>query len=135
MGETANYGLYVTEGKDDPTFLDWRTNMCGSQNSNMTKIDAALSEKAQKSHFINATLTAAGWTGDTAPYTQVLCVDGMGAEANGSIGLSDSATDAQRAVMRDALLGISAQAAEQLTIVADGERPEVDLPVTVIILD
>lgn len=135
MGTTTNYGLYVTEGNDDPSFLEWRTSMSGNQNSNMTKIDAALSEKAQKSHFINATLTADGWAGDSAPYTQVLAVDGMGASANGSIGLAGSATDSQRAAVRNAMLYISAQATGRLTIVADGDRPEVDLPVTVIIVD
>lgn len=135
MGTTTNYGLYVTEGNDDPSFLEWRTSMGGNQNSNMTKIDAALSEKAQKSHFINATLAADGWTGGSAPYTQVLAVDGMGANVNGSIGLADSATDSQRAAVRNAMLYISAQATGQLTIVADGDKPEVDLPVTVIIVD
>lgn len=41
MGETANYKLYV-EDDNSTKFIDWRTKMNGSENSNMTKIDEAL---------------------------------------------------------------------------------------------
>lgn len=45
MAETANYGLYV-EDDSSAKFMDWRKKMNGSENSNMTKIDEVLANKA-----------------------------------------------------------------------------------------
>ena len=48
MSETTNYGLYVTDDSSDK-FLNWRTKMNGTVDSNMVKIDTALGEKANSS--------------------------------------------------------------------------------------
>lgn len=42
MAETTNYGLYVTEELDDPTFKMWREKMADANDSNMVKIDQAI---------------------------------------------------------------------------------------------
>ena len=58
---TANYGLYITDDSSE-RFLEWRTKMNGTENSNMVKIDAALGEKANSSVLVSATLLASAWT-------------------------------------------------------------------------
>ena len=76
MNQTSNYGLYVT---DDSTtkFKEWREKMASEANSNMTKIDTALSEKAERSRTIEITLLASGWTDEAVPYLQTITVEGL----------------------------------------------------------
>ena len=133
MSRTKNYGLYLTD--DSSTrFLDWRNQMNGVEDSNMTKIDAALGEKADSSVTIEASLSAAGWTGDAAPYTQDIQVDQMTAEHNGTIAVSHSATSEQRAEAREAIMSITAQTDGKLTVSADGRVPTIDIPITIVLL-
>ena len=44
MAKTTNYGMYVTNAIDDPSFKSWRNNLAASTDGNMVKIDEALSE-------------------------------------------------------------------------------------------
>lgn len=133
MSETPNYGLYVT---DDTTtkFKDWRERMSSESDSNMVKIDAALSKKAEQSRSVEITLTADGWTGDTAPFSQQIAVNGLKAGSNGSIAISNSATADQRAAVRKAQLSVMAQVDGSLTLNCDGKKPTVDIPAVVVIL-
>lgn len=131
MGKTTHYQLYLTEDSSE-RFEDWFNHINGPKDSNMLKIDAALWEKAEKSISVDAILLASAWAGVEAPFTQVLLVEGLGANQNGRIGLSHSATAEQRGAAREALLAITDQGDGSLTVVADGEMPELDLPVTII---
>ena len=133
MSETPNYGLYVT---DDTTtkFKDWRERMSSESDSNMVKIDAALSKKAEQSRSVEITLTADGWTGDTAPFSQQIAVNGLKADSNGSIAIANSATADQRAAVRKAQLSVMAQVDGSLTLNCDGKKPTVDIPAVVVIL-
>lgn len=133
MSETPNYGLYVT---DDTTtkFKDWRERMSSESDSNMVKIDAALSKKADQSRSVEITLTADGWTGDTAPFSQQIAVNGLKAGSNGSIAIANSATADQRAAVRKAQLSVMAQVDGSLTLNCDGKKPMVDIPAVVVIL-
>lgn len=79
---------------------------------------------------VDVVLTAAGWTGESAPYTQTVAVAGLLADSFGEIGLSQGATDAQRAAARAALLSIQSQTDGAVTLIADGDKPTVDLPCT-----
>ena len=125
MSQTTKYGLYTTESTDDPKFLELRQQLCGNENSNMTKIEAALNTKADSSNSVSGVLLASAWAGVDSPYTQELAVEGLSAAQNGTISVSHAAT----IVQRDA-----ARADGVLTISADGEMPEVDIPVVVILL-
>lgn len=129
MAETPNYGLYVNE---DPSelFLSWRE----KTGSNMTKIDKALSDKADKSRSVTATLLAASWS-DTAPYTQSISVEGLTANQNGSIAIAPGATPEQLQAATDAVLSVSAQTDGGLTVSAGHAKPSVDIPVVVVILN
>lgn len=133
MSETANYGLYLTNDSSE-RFLDWREKMNGTEDSNMMKIDAALGTKANSSVPVYATLFASAWVGVDAPYTQELPVEGLTENQNGTISVAHTATVEQREIAREAMLSVIGQADGKLTIVADGEMPEFDIPVYIILL-
>ena len=133
MSETPNIGLHLT---DDSTerFADWRDKMNGPANSNMVKIDEAIGGKADNSVIVTTTLLASAWSGVDAPFTQELAVEGLLQGTNGIIDVAHDATAEQRAIAREALLAVVGQSDGKLTIAADGEMPEFDIPVYIIIL-
>ena len=95
MSETENYHLYI---KDDSstTFLDWRNAMNGTSDSNMLKIDTALSQKADNSIALSLTLRADQWVQEDAISYQEIAVEGLTETQNGVIGaaqLSQIPTD------------------------------------------
>ena len=132
MAETPNLNLYL---EDDPStkFKTWREKMDGGSDSNMVKIDRAFGKKADTSRPVSAVLLASGWS-DTTPPQQTIAVPGMSDEQNGTISVAQSATVEQRNAARNGMFFITAQMNQELTIVADGEKPKVDVPVTVILL-
>jgi len=133
MGETSKYHLYVTDDRST-LFSEWRDKMNGETNSNMVKIDNALDQKADHSTHISGAIPASGWEGEEAPFTQTIQITGLTADGNGSISVSQGATAAQREAARLAMLNVTSQGVGELTIVADGEKPEIDIPFTVILL-
>lgn len=90
--------------------------------------------KADKAVEITGTLTAAGWVGSVAPYTQTITMAGVTAAIKGQIGLPDSATQAQRAAALLALLAPTAKGTNSITVTADGTKPTIDLPVVLQIM-
>jgi hypothetical protein len=101
-------------------------------NENMDKLDTAINARALKSKSYTATLTAAGWTGSSAPYTQTVTVSGLPAGAKGTVGLADAATDEQYEAAVAAMLRKTAQASNSITIKAYGEKPSVNIPIVVL---
>ena len=57
MSKTPNYDLFVTDDAGTK-FKDWREQMASESNSNMVKIDAALSGKAEQSRSVEIRLMA-----------------------------------------------------------------------------
>ena len=133
MSQTANYGLFVTDDSSTK-FLDWRNQMGGVSNSNMVKIDAALAEKAEASRYIELILLASAWRGTGAPYQQTLAVEGMTTTQNGTIAVSQSANINERIAAREAFLAVTAQEEGKLTISADGKLPDINIPVTLLLI-
>ena len=136
MSETPNFHLYITDDSQEH-FMDWREKMNGKENSNMTKIDAALGAMGKKSGAVSSVLRANAWIGVAAPFTQTIEVDGLDEEIsdqNGYINVSKEATFEERAAARIALLCVTGQGKGSLTISADGEMPDIDIPVTIIML-
>lgn len=88
---------------------------------------------AAKSTQVSATLLASRWSSATPP-TQTVAVSGLGASQNGQIGLNKTATQTQRKAAAEAMLGITAQTDGSLTIVADGAKPTVDIPILITLL-
>ena len=133
MSETKNCKLHLT---DDSTerFQDWRNALNGPDNSNMIKIDNAIGEKANRSVPVYTVLVATAWAGINPPFTQTLAVEGLTAEQNGSISVAHNATAEQREIAREAMLSVIGQEDGKLLIAADGEMPERDIPVYIILL-
>lgn len=98
------------------------------------EILTALGEKANNSVAINTTLLASAWAGADAPYTQTLTISSLTALQNGTISVAHNATAEQREAAREAMLSVIGQADGTLTIAADGEMPECDIPVYIILL-
>ena len=132
MAETTNYHLHLTESSNE-RFLDWREAMNGMTESNMIKIDTALGEKADKSAEVSGTLLASDWVGEEAPYTQEISVEGLEAGQGGSIGLAQNATTEQRQAAREAVITVLDQDDGSLTVVADGDKPAIDIPFVITI--
>lgn len=78
------------------------------------------------------TLFASGWNDEKS---QTLLVDGLGANQNGSISVGSTATVTQREAARNAVLCITAQVDGALTITADGDVPNIDIPVLLILFE
>ena len=132
--ETPNYHLYV-EDNDQILFKEWRTRLNGTVDSNMTKIDEALEQKANKSRAIQARLTRDNWAGSSTPYTQIIFIDELSANQNGIISVSLDADLEARDAARNAMLSPIKQEDGKLTISADGDIPSVDIPVTILLID
>ena len=133
MRETPNYGLYL-EDDASTKFQAWREKINGSDNSNMVKIDTALGTMAKKSGNLTATLLSSAWSGIDSPFTQTISLEGLGSEQNGFISVAQNATIEQRDAARMAKFAVIGQSEGELTIAADGEMPDLDIPVVVILL-
>lgn len=133
MSETENYHLILTES-DQTKFQEWRNALNGNSNSNMQIIDAVLGGKADSSIFISGSLLAGLWAGSVAPFTQEIQIEGLTSEQNGYISIAHNATITERQAAREAMLSVSGQGDGKLTIIADGELPEIDIPVYIILL-
>lgn len=133
MSETTNYHLFVTDDST-MTFKNVREKVYGETDSNMVKIDTALAGKAAMSQTTEYTLQASAWSGDVPPYTQVLLVEGLSATQNGVIGVSQNITPEQMEAVCDAELYVSSQSDGEMTISAKGNKPEVDIPVSIIFI-
>lgn len=78
---------------------------------------------------VSATLTAAGWSGSAAPFTQSVTITGMTANKKAIVGLPHSATGAQYAAALAALLRVTSQETDAITVTAEGDKPAIDLPI------
>ncbi len=130
MAETQNYKLYTTEPSDNPKFKEFREELCGNNNSNMVKIDRALFSLQSRS--VDAVLYADAWRG--TPNVQSVQIDGLTAEQNGSISISNLAVQDEKEAAMNASLYVVAQTDGELTIGVEGVLPTIDIPVTIIIL-
>lgn len=134
MSETKNYHLYI-EDDSNTRFLDWRNAMNGPSDSNMIKIDNALSEKAGHSKVILITLYSDMWVQEGSAYIQEVEIEGLTETQNGIIGAAQNLTEEQLDAIRAAGLYISEQKDGALTIASDGDTPTCDIPAVLILLD
>lgn len=95
----------------------------------------AWNNKADASKAISATLLVSAWTGTAEPYTQTLALSDVTASCNGIMCLGQNTTKEQRDVSRTALLSILSQDEGSITIVADGDKPTIDIPITIILIN
>lgn len=127
--EAAETGAETARNQAQTAAKTATTKAGEAQQSADAAVDAAEAISAYGTS-VDVVLTAAGWTGAHAPYTQTVAVAGLLADSFGEIGLTQGATDAQRAAARAALLSIQSQTDGAVTLIADGDKPTVDLPCT-----
>ena len=80
------------------------------------------------SALYTGTLLASGWSSKT----QTVTVTGLAATDNGTVGLLNSATDAQIEAARDAVITVTTVAANAITFKCE-ETPSVDIPFGVVV--
>ena len=89
-------------------------------------------EKADKSDPVPATLLAASWTGDDAPYTYTLSVTGVTTTSNQEYLPALDITTEQLKALQAANIQDGGQAAGTATLKAFGTKPTIDLPIRII---
>ena len=124
-------GIQETLGEDVAGNL---LNLINEMQGDVDDLSALVATKADKAVDISATLTLASWTGSEAPYTQAVTAAGVTATSKISIGLRDTATDAQYEAALAAKLRATAQGTNSVTVRAIGTLPEVDLPILIRIM-
>lgn len=119
---------YVCYEDDSDTATFW-TDVPDSQNQ-LHRVQICTSGPLQFSASETLTLDKDDWAGNAAPYTQTLTTtNSLVNNQNGVIDLAQSATAEQREAERNALLHITGQTLNTITITADGEKPSVDIPI------
>lgn len=79
---------------------------------------------------VSATLSSGSWSG-TGPYTQAVTVSGMTSAKKAIVGLALSATTEQFEAALDALLHVTSQGTDTITVTAEGDEPSVDIPILI----
>ncbi len=79
---------------------------------------------------VSAALSAASWSG-SGPYTQAVAIAGMTASKKAIAGLPATATSAQYLAALAALLHVTSQGTDTMTVTAEGDEPTIDIPVLV----
>lgn len=97
------------------------------------EIDALQSGKSDKSKTVTTTLSASGWTGSSAPYSQTVAVSGITATSVNDWLPTVDATQEQIEAWDAANIKDGGQSAGSATLKAWGDKPTVDIPVQVVI--
>lgn len=91
-------------------------------------------EKANKSKLTSGIVSAANWTGSAVPYSQTLILNGAAPDPVViEIKPIADATADQRAAWRNAIISGVSQTTDSITIIADGVKPSIDIPIIGII--
>lgn len=99
----------------------------------LEEIGLTLEQKADKSTIVNAVLDKDDWVGSEAPYTQTLTVTGVTATNNCEIVTNADITAEQVVEFSNAVILGTTQSEDSITFKAFGIKPNIDLPITVII--
>lgn len=97
------------------------------------RIAKELEKKPDAPTVVQATIMAEGWTGEDAPYENTVAVEGVTVGSIVEVALQARPTEEQVTACAGAMLVDGGQADGSITLRAMGDKPEVDLPVIVII--
>ncbi len=93
----------------------------------------SLSNKPKGSALVNATIVAENWTGEASPYINAITVEGVTESSIVDVSLSSAATQDQAAAWMAGQFADGGQADGIIKIKAFGKKPEMDIPITVVI--
>lgn len=132
-GDTGSSGVYIgVEEPSDPVVNVWI-----QPNASYAQMDdggiAVIMEDVETDKAV--VLTASGWEGETTPYLQVVFVEGMKDDTEGEVFVSEGASDEQYNAAVYASLRKVAQGTDYIAIKAYGERPSIDIPLTVRVVE
>lgn len=104
-------------------------------NTNQIATTAFVQTAVEKAETLTLymTLTADGWTGSEAPYTQRLENPNISADCDGVISFSATITDEQLEIAAAAQIRVTEQGEGYIIVKASGELPTVDIPVTLML--
>ena len=102
-------------------------------NENMDVIDSELYNKQNKSARMAMTLSASLWSGANAPFQYTLAVPGVLPEngTNQEVYQPANPTVAQVEAYNAAIFRDGGQTTDQITILAYGDKPLIDIPIIV----
>lgn len=86
-----------------------------------------------RSTLTSFTLTAAGWTGSAAPYSQTVSITGVTATSRNTICPALTITAVQLEALQSANLVDGGQTAGKITLKAFGDKPTINIPMRIII--
>lgn len=91
---------------------------------------------SQKPVILTGTLTAEGWSGSAAPYTQTLTITGIPASQDAAVfvSIAPTSTAAQMEVWGACMVMATGHAQNSITFSAMVDKPEADLPVQITVL-
>ena len=154
MGETQNYSLKKPAPEDFYNVEDFNGNfdiidqelqlLKENQGSGVTdeeikkikeEIEKLKLEKANKPKTLNVTIHSASWIGTKAPYTATITVDALtGAETEYvEVFVPYEATTEQKTAWAEAGVASGDNKAKQLILEALGDKPGIDIPITLIV--
>jgi len=96
-------------------------------------IQSQLNNKAQKSTVTNVTLSASQWSGSSAPYTYTLSINGVTSNNVIEIIPQNNLDVNQVKNLADAMIVTGTQSTNSITLKAYGNKPTVNIPITIII--
>lgn len=88
---------------------------------------------AKKASVIDTQLLSSSWKGTQSPYTYELSVNGVTSTNINEINFKFNATQAQLESYQNALLQDGGQTENRIILKAMGDKPSVDIPVTIIV--
>lgn len=92
-----------------------------------------LTNKPAMNRTINATVTASGWIGTSAPYTNTVGIAGVTATSIVDVSLQTSPTMEQVSACASAIIVDGGQSNGSITLMAMGDKPEIDIPIVAVI--
>lgn len=103
-----------------------------SAQADVDALETEVSGKANKSTSVTATISGSAWTGSAAPYTNTVSIAGVTSDKLIEV-LAQSLTDTQFEAYTNANISRITQGENSITLYAYGDKPTIDLPITVIL--
>ena len=126
--------LEALQAQNQATFDDWFSQLEDTLDQDTAgNLLNLINTKSNKSTLTTKTLSKTSWTGSEPPDTYSLSVSGVTTTSVQEILPTTSATEEQITALQAANMQDGGQSAGKITIKAWGDKPEIDLPVRIII--